>query len=69
MRVKSIHILNGINLLQHLITFMKQFFSPKILDRVIVHDSLDSLYMHVPKKYLPKDYGGEERSLADFKGM
>ncbi|CAB3222186.1 unnamed protein product [Arctia plantaginis] len=67
MRINSIHVLNGMNLLQHLITFMKQFFSPKILDRVIVHDSLDSLYMHVPKKYLPKDYGGEEKSMADFK--
>lgn len=48
---------------------MKQFFSPKIMDRILIHETLEDLHKYVPKKYLPEDYGGEEPSTAEFKGM
>ncbi|PZC72925.1 hypothetical protein B5X24_HaOG210360 [Helicoverpa armigera] len=67
LRIHSIHVLNATSLLQHVISFMRQFFSPKIIDRVVVHESLDDLHMSVPKRYLPKDYGGEEAALSEFK--
>ncbi|KAJ8712710.1 hypothetical protein PYW08_008014 [Mythimna loreyi] len=69
LRIHSIHVLNATSLLQHVISFMRQFFSPKIIDRVVVHESLDDLHMSVPKKYLPKDYGGEQPSMAEFKDI
>ncbi|XP_075984008.1 alpha-tocopherol transfer protein-like [Anticarsia gemmatalis] len=69
LRIHSIHVLNATNLIQHVITFMKQFFSPKIMERVIIHESLDDLHMSLPKRYLPKDYGGEEKPMAEFKDM
>lgn len=68
LRIHSIHVLNANSLLQHLVSFMRQFFSPKIIDRVIVHESLDALHMSLPKRYLPKDYGGDEPALAEFRG-
>ncbi|KAH9636569.1 hypothetical protein HF086_017151 [Spodoptera exigua] len=67
LRIHSIHVLNANSLLQHVVSFMRQFFSPKIIDRVIVHESLDALHMSLPKRYLPKDYGGDEPALAEFK--
>ncbi|XP_022834755.1 alpha-tocopherol transfer protein-like [Spodoptera litura] len=67
LRIHSIHVLNANSLLQHVISFMRQFFSPKIIDRVIVHESLDALHMSLPKRYLPKDYGGDEPALAEFR--
>lgn len=68
LRIHSIHVLNATSLLQHVISFMRQFFSPKIIDRVVVHESLDDLHMSVPKRYLPKDYGGDEPAMVEFKG-
>ncbi|CAH0595078.1 unnamed protein product [Chrysodeixis includens] len=66
-RIKSIHIINATSVLNNAISFMRQFFSAKLMDRVVVHESLDDLYMSVPKRYLPKDYGGEEPAMAEFK--
>ncbi|XP_030031260.1 uncharacterized protein LOC115448096 isoform X2 [Manduca sexta] len=66
-RVHAIHIINAIPALSHVVSFLKQFFSPKIMDRLIIHDSLEDLYQHIPKKYLPEDYGGLEPSTSVFK--
>ncbi|KAL0818349.1 hypothetical protein ABMA28_008827 [Loxostege sticticalis] len=67
LRVAAIHVLNCPKGGQTILSFMKQFFKPKILDRIVFHNSLETLYQHIPKRYLPKDYGGEEPSLDDFK--
>jgi hypothetical protein len=62
------HVLNCPTIGQTLMSVMKQFFKPKLLDRTIFHKSLDDLYQFIPKQYLPKDYGGDEPSLEDFRG-
>lgn len=31
-----------------------------------VHDNLESLYKHIPKDILPKEYGGSEKSLIEL---
>lgn len=67
-RVLAIHVLNANSLLQHIVTFMRQFFSPKVMDRLVIHNSLAELHKQLPKKYLPKDYGGDELSMSEFKG-
>jgi hypothetical protein len=36
--------------------------------QVFVHKTLDTLYEHVPKTILPRDYGGYERSLNELNG-
>ncbi|XP_063832992.1 uncharacterized protein LOC135082161 [Ostrinia nubilalis] len=67
LRVSAIHVLNCPRYGQTVLNVMKQFFKPKILDRTIFHGSLDELYEYIPKRHLPKDYGGEEPSLDEFK--
>ncbi|KAJ0173152.1 hypothetical protein K1T71_011328 [Dendrolimus kikuchii] len=66
-RVHSIHIVNATGAFQHIISFFKQFLTPKIFERLTVHSSIEELHKHIPKKYLPKDYGGDEPSMAEFK--
>lgn len=67
-RVQAIHILNANTLLQQVVSFMKQFFSPKVMERIVIHDSVEELHKYLPKQYLPKDYGGEQPYLMEFKG-
>lgn len=40
----------------------------QICVQVYVHKDLDSLYKEVPKAVLPKDLGGDEKSLAELNG-
>ncbi|XP_060806673.1 alpha-tocopherol transfer protein isoform X1 [Amyelois transitella] len=67
LRISAIHVLNAPILGQTVLSFMKQFFKPKIMDRVKIHESVEELHKHLPKQYLPKDYGGDLPSMEDFK--
>ncbi|XP_031764376.1 alpha-tocopherol transfer protein-like [Galleria mellonella] len=67
LRVAAIHVLNAPILGQTVLNFMKQFFKPKIMDRVMIHNSVEELHKYLPKRYLPKDYGGDLPSLEEFK--
>ncbi|KAL4712415.1 hypothetical protein ACJJTC_001576 [Scirpophaga incertulas] len=69
LRVTAMHVLNCPSFGQTLMTIMKQFFKPKLLDRTIFHKNLDDLYKYIPKQYLPKDYGGDEPSLDEYRDM
>lgn len=33
---------------------------------MFVHDSFDALHKEVPRKYLPKEYGGEAETIANI---
>lgn len=41
---------------------------PKVMGRLKVHNSVEELYEHIPKEYLPKDYGGEEPCMEESRG-
>ncbi|XP_052739109.1 alpha-tocopherol transfer protein-like [Bicyclus anynana] len=63
MRVKQIHIISKSKLVDGLVMFLKKMLSAKIFDRLKMHKSIEDLYEYFPKTILPKDYGGDERSL------
>jgi hypothetical protein len=44
------------------------FFIFYLVLQVFVHKTLDTLYEHVPKTILPRDYGGYEKSLNELNG-
>lgn len=44
-------------------------FDSLVTSQVHVHKSLESLYEHVPKEVLPKEWGGKERGLDELNGM
>ncbi|XP_068623777.1 clavesin-1-like [Battus philenor] len=64
--VKQIHCVNAPIFGHHVVNFMKKFVKPKLIDRIIIHETCESLQQHVPKEYLPKDFGGEQPSLMEF---
>ncbi|XP_050679646.1 alpha-tocopherol transfer protein-like [Leptidea sinapis] len=68
-RVFALHLINAPTFVNNLLNFMKQFVKAKIMDRVVIHDNLKSLYEHIPKSHLPKDFGGDQPSLDEFKEM
>lgn len=68
MRVKSIHLVTTSKILDTLLAIIKQVMSPKIAGRVHIHKTMDEISEFVPKHILPKDYGGEERSMKELYG-
>ncbi|CAG5022659.1 unnamed protein product [Parnassius apollo] len=65
-RVSKIHCVNAPVFGHHVANFMKKFVKAKLMERVIIHDSLESLHKHLPKQYLPKDYGGDLPTLKEY---
>ncbi|XP_063628802.1 alpha-tocopherol transfer protein-like [Cydia splendana] len=68
-RVFSVHVLNVPSIGLQLYNFFKQFIKPKLLERLMVHETLEELHKVLPKIYLPKDYGGEDYSMDEFKDL
>lgn len=76
-RVKAFHFYNAGTLFEVLMGFAKTFFKKKNLERIHVHDSMESLYKVIPMElwpteYLPDDYKGPSagsmaRIAADMK--
>ncbi|GLV36670.1 uncharacterized protein CBL_02495 [Carabus blaptoides fortunei] len=65
-RVIGIHNIRNPKYATTLMSLLKAVFNKKISNRVYVHDDLESLYKHVPKNVLPKDFGGPERTLKEL---
>ncbi|XP_047999108.1 alpha-tocopherol transfer protein-like [Leguminivora glycinivorella] len=68
-RVFSIHVLNVPSIGRQIYNLFKQFIKPKLLERLMVHGTLEELYKVLPKMYLPKDYGGDDYSMDEFKDL
>uniref|UniRef100_A0A1A9VDF5 CRAL-TRIO domain-containing protein n=1 Tax=Glossina austeni TaxID=7395 RepID=A0A1A9VDF5_GLOAU len=66
LRLKSIHFLNAPKIFDVVYNTAKPMLPLKQQDRFLNHNSLDSLSQHVPLKYLPKDYGGENGSIKEI---
>ncbi|CAH1108276.1 unnamed protein product [Psylliodes chrysocephalus] len=65
-RVKGIHFINVPTFAEVVISLAKTVVKKKILDRLFIHAATEELFEHVPKEILPKDYGGEERSVDEL---
>ncbi|CAH1108274.1 unnamed protein product [Psylliodes chrysocephalus] len=65
-RVKAIHFINVPTYAEMLISLAKTVVKKKIKERLFVHASNEQLFEHVPREFLPKDYGGGERSLDEL---
>ncbi|KAJ8913655.1 hypothetical protein NQ315_007372 [Exocentrus adspersus] len=65
-RIKGIHLINCPSYVDTLVNISKMIMKPKIANRMYFHSNYESLYEHVPKEMLPKDYGGNERSVKEF---
>ncbi|CAH1184816.1 unnamed protein product [Phyllotreta striolata] len=65
-RVKQIHILNSPKYAATTISLTKQIMKPKMAARIHVHKRTKTISEHISLGILPRDYGGEEKSLAEL---
>jgi hypothetical protein len=63
-RIKGLHCINVAPFTDKLVKMAKPFLKKELLDMLNFHESMETLYKYVPKEIMPKDYGGEDPSLA-----
>ncbi|XP_055917854.1 uncharacterized protein LOC129950080 [Eupeodes corollae] len=67
MRQKGTHFINVPPAFDFGFRGLKAIFPEKVTKRIFVHpDKSETLYSHVPKKYLPIEYGGENGTIAEI---
>ncbi|XP_035787700.1 retinol-binding protein pinta-like [Anopheles albimanus] len=67
LRQKGFHYINTPSGFELVFNMFKSFMSEKNRSRLYVHGSnMESLYEHVPKRLLPKEYGGDGTSLKEI---
>ncbi|CAG9854764.1 unnamed protein product [Phyllotreta striolata] len=68
-RLKQIHFLNFHPAVNILMKLAKLFMKPKLIDRIKIHESPDTLKNYIPSRILPSDFGGEEKSISELNDM
>lgn len=66
MRPRAQHFVNTIPGFETVFNMVKPMMSKKQQSRLYVHGKIDSLFEHIPLKYLPKEYGGENGSIDEI---
>nr|ATY51931.1 CTD17 [Heliconius melpomene] len=66
MRLKGIHLLSESKAIDAIVALFKQVFSAKLAARIVVHKTINTFYEYVPKQSLPREYGGNEKSLIEL---
>ncbi|XP_039752136.1 alpha-tocopherol transfer protein-like [Pararge aegeria] len=66
MRIKGIHFISTSKAIETFITLFKQVLSAKVAERIQVHQNIDSLYDYIPKEIMPRDYGGQEKTVSEL---
>ncbi|XP_026314173.1 alpha-tocopherol transfer protein-like [Hyposmocoma kahamanoa] len=65
-RLRGVYYLSSSKFIDTGISVFKQVLSAKLGDRIHAINTLEKFYEHVPKEIMPKDYGGNEKSLAEL---
>ncbi|GJQ79794.1 hypothetical protein Trydic_g23261 [Trypoxylus dichotomus] len=64
--IKQVHILTDRAFVEKMFNVVKYFAKEKLRNRVHVHRSYEALSKYIPQKCLPRDYGGEQKSLDEL---
>ncbi|XP_041989277.1 uncharacterized protein LOC121740611 [Aricia agestis] len=67
MRLKGIHIISDSKAVDLFATLLRQVLKAKIGQRISCHKYLESLYEIVPRDILPKDYGGDDKTVVELR--
>lgn len=65
-RLISIQYINCPSFVDTVLTLLKPILKEKLYNKIVVNKNMESFYKIVPKKYLPSDYGGEQKSLEEL---
>ncbi|XP_038213932.1 uncharacterized protein LOC119833814 [Zerene cesonia] len=66
MRIQGIHCISASKLIEGFIAILKQFLKPKIVSRIHVYKNWEELHDVFGKDVLPKDFGGDEKSIKEI---
>ncbi|XP_050679653.1 uncharacterized protein LOC126975693 [Leptidea sinapis] len=65
-RLKCLHMISGSKLFDTILSFVKQALTEKLVKRIVIHDSVESLHKYISKEILPVDFQGDEKSIAEL---
>ncbi|EFN70141.1 Alpha-tocopherol transfer protein-like [Camponotus floridanus] len=65
-RLKAIHILNTMPIIDTLLNMIKPFLKAELLQLIHFHSSLETMQEFVPIEALPNQYGGKARSIEEI---
>ncbi|XP_046404054.1 alpha-tocopherol transfer protein-like [Ischnura elegans] len=62
-KIREVHLLSSSSVVDRLVAFLRPLV--RRMDKLHIHSmsNLDTLYEHIPKDIMPKEYGGEEETL------
>ncbi|KAL3286110.1 hypothetical protein HHI36_000623 [Cryptolaemus montrouzieri] len=63
-RVREVHIVS--KLAKSILSLLKPLMPTKIFDRIHAHDKAEDVSKYIPAKCLPKEFGGELKSLVEI---
>ncbi|XP_073813190.1 retinol-binding protein pinta-like [Musca autumnalis] len=67
LRQRAVHIINASPTFDILLNMVRSLMPVKQQQRLFIHGSnMESLYEHIPLKYLPKELGGENSSFDEI---
>lgn len=64
--MKGIHVINAPIYISSIIQTFKLILPKKLMDRVQVHKTIETLYEIIDKDILPEEYGGREKPLQEL---
>ncbi|XP_044738905.1 alpha-tocopherol transfer protein-like [Chrysoperla carnea] len=67
LRIAGLHIVFPPPFIDAVLGVIRSLLKEKLLKRVHIHKDLESLHKIIPKKILPKDYGGEADELLKIR--
>ncbi|EFX66463.1 hypothetical protein DAPPUDRAFT_64631, partial [Daphnia pulex] len=66
-RPKTMNYIHSPSVFNMFNNLVQSFMKDKMKQRVHMHgDDMESLYKEIPKEILPKDYGGDNMSIAEL---
>ncbi|XP_072393927.1 alpha-tocopherol transfer protein-like isoform X3 [Diabrotica undecimpunctata] len=68
-KIKEIHVIKASKVAESLISILRKCLYKELREKIFVHSSLSEFYKFIPRDILPKEYGGEEKSINDLKEL
>ncbi|RZC38351.1 alpha-tocopherol transfer protein-like [Asbolus verrucosus] len=65
-RILGIEFVNLPSFASKILAICKMIMRPKFIEKMKIHDNLESLHEVVPKEYLPSEYGGTFSNIPDL---
>ncbi|XP_069682749.1 alpha-tocopherol transfer protein-like [Periplaneta americana] len=65
-KVLCTHLINASSVTETFMNMSKPFLTKDLVEKMLVHTTMGTLYEYIPKEALPKEYGGELESVTHY---